>query len=259
MRTTLIALLTIAYASLASAAEYERRLVPIAVGLAPGAHGTLWTTRAVAVEETTNGVEIVGDISLDVPPGVGGSQPYHIALLTSDHEPPGAVLHVPKQFAPLIHVSARLLQHGPGAERQETPIPVVSEDEFVSHTIYFVPLTRRTNRRMHLRVYSLDVERATAAVRVRIQARLPNGWSFIYDTVHSLDVEQKTRTSIEGGEPLPLRPFAIELLLDSLLGDIPPDTELAVSVLPADEGLRIWGIVSETDNTTQNIRLVFGQ
>lgn len=259
MRTILLALLTFAYAAPALAAEYERRLIPVAVVFAPGSHGTLWTTRTKAVQELESGTEIVGDLTMDVPPWIGGSQPYTIFPSASEHEPPGALMHVRKDVAHAIHISARLLQHGPGAERQETPIPVVSEDEFVNRTLYFFPLARRTDRRMHLRVYSLDVERATAAVRVRIQARLPNGWSFIYDTVHSLDVEQKTRTSIEGGEPLPLRPFAIELLLDSLLGDIPPDTELAVSVLPADEGLRIWGIVSETDNTTQNIRLVFGQ
>jgi hypothetical protein len=259
MRTPLLVLLTFAYAATATAIEYERRLVPIAVGLAPGAYGTVWTTRAVAVEETVNGVEIVGDMSLDLPPGVGGSRPYNIGLLTTDHEPPGAILHVPKEFATRIHVSSVLMQHGAG-ERQEIAIPVVPEREFVDHTLYFAPLTRRTDRRLHLRVYSLDVERATAAVRVRIQAPvLLRSWTFIYDAVHPLDVEQKVTSSVENEDLLPLRPYAFEMLLDPLLADIPPDTPLAVSILPADEGLHIWGILSETDNATQRVRLTLPQ
>jgi hypothetical protein len=260
MRPLLIALLTFAYAALAPAAEYERRLVPVAVVMAPGAHGTLWTTRAKAVQELEEGTEIVGDLTLDVPPWIAGGQPYNVFPSSTDREPPGAIMHVRKDVAHAIHISARLLQHGPGREHEETAIPVVGEDEFVNHTLYFMPLTRRSDRRVHLRVYSLDVERATAAVRVRIQAPLPfRGWTFIYDTVHALDVHQKTRTPMEGGDPLPLRPYAIEMLLDPLVADLPPDTELAVSVVPADEGVRIWGIVSETDNTTQQIRLVFAQ
>jgi hypothetical protein len=259
MQTPLVALLILAYAALAPAAEYERRLIPIVVSLAPGAYGSVWRTRVTAVQELKDGAEIVGDMTLDVPPWLGGSQPYGVFPLLSDHEPPGAILHVRKDVAPAIHISARLEQRG-SSELEEFPIPVVAEDDFVNHTLYFMPLTRRTDRRMHLRVYSLDVERETAAVRVRIQARLPiAGWSFVYDEVHPLGVEQKTMTSIEGGEPLPLRPFAIEMLLDSLLAELPPDTELAVSVLPADEGLRIWGIVSETDNATHRVRLTLPQ
>lgn len=166
---------------------------------------------------------------------------------------------MPKQFADAIHISARLEQRG-SAQLQEIHIPVVREKEFEHRTFYFAPLVRRVTHRTHLRVYSLDVERATAAVRVRIQTPLRfAGWTFVYDEVHPLAVRQRTMTSQEGGEPLPLRPYALELLLDPLLEGITPDSELAVSIVPADEGLHIWGILSETDNTTQQVRLVFAQ
>ena len=98
---TLIALLTLATATLAAAAEYERRLIPVTV-LAPGGYGTFWWTRATAVQELGEGVEIIGDLTMDLPPGIGGSQPYNIFPPLSQDEPPGAILHVPKQFADAI-------------------------------------------------------------------------------------------------------------------------------------------------------------
>lgn len=255
---TLIALLTLASATLAGAAEYERRLIPVTVQ-APGGYGTFWSTRATAVQELEEGSEIIGDMTMDLPSGIGGSQPYRIFPPLSENEPPGAIMHVRKEFAHAIHISARLEQVG-SAQPQEIHIPVVREKEFEHRTLYFAPLVRRPTRRMHLRVYSLDVERPMAAVRVRIQTPLRlTGWTFVYDKVHALAVRQRTMTSQEGGDSLPLRPYALELLLDPLLADIAPDSEMAVSIVPVDEGLRIWGILSETDNTTQQVRLVFGQ
>lgn len=241
------------------AAEYQRRLVPVTVVGAPGAYGTRWTTRVIAVQELEDGTEIVGDMSLDIPPGLGGSQPYRVFPLPSENEPPGSILYVPKDFATLVHISAQVEQTGPTAN-EPAVLPVVSEEEFVGHTLYFPQLTKDSRERLHLRVYSLDLEHPIPAVRVRVQANLASpmtGWTFVYDEVHLLSALQKFTTSLEnGGGNFALRPLSSQLSLDHILTAVPEGADLAVSVMPASENLRIWAMLSETNNTTQRVRVL---
>jgi hypothetical protein len=51
------------------------------------------------------------------------------------------------------------------------------------------------------------------------------------------------------------RPLALEVPLDPILESIPEGALVAISVLPASEDLRIWAILSETNNTTQRVRI----
>jgi hypothetical protein len=68
-------------------------------------------------------------------------------------------------------------------------------------------------------------------------------------------VRQKEVSGLQDG-PFPGRPLALELALDPIFRAFPEGTELAVSIAPASAGLHIWGMVSETDNITQHVRIV---
>lgn len=240
----------------ASAADYERRLIPIAAGPTPGAFGTIWATNTKAVGESPTEIEIVGVLPTRIPPGYGHSYPGNVALPTSVNEPPGTILYIPSDGSGALHVSAEL------EERQitdvATPLPVVKEREFIAQTRYFLHLEKRAAVRLYLRVYSLDLSHPAPNVRIRIQANtLPssNPWIFVYDTVHTLSAQQKTMTDAAGMVTVPIRPLAIEVPLDALLGNVPEGVELAVSVVPVSPDLKIWAMVSETDNITQRVSL----
>ncbi|HEX2836062.1 MAG TPA: hypothetical protein VHW00_23860 [Thermoanaerobaculia bacterium] len=240
----------------AGAIDYERRLIPIAAGPTPGAFGTIWATNTMAVGESSTEIEIVGVLPTRIPPGYGHSYPGNVALPTSVNEPPGTILYIPGDASGALHISAEL------EERQltgtATQLPVVKEHEFLARTRYFLHLEKRAGARIHLRVYSLDLSHVAPNVRIRIQANtLPssNPWIFVYDSVHTLSAKQQTMTDVAGTITVAIRPLAIELPLDALLRDVPDGVELAVSVVPASEDLKIWAMVSETDNASQRVSL----
>jgi hypothetical protein len=238
--------------SLTAAEQYERRLIPVAVGLAPGAFGSTWSTR---VEAAHTGIHIVGDMD-NMPKSIGNFQPHGIFPLPSEQEPPGAILYVLKDVAELVHISARIVQTG-ASLHEETPIPVVREGDFAARTLYFLQLKNSADERVRLRVYSLDLDHPDPAVRVRVQATwlgALRGWTFVYDQVHQLDVRQKQ--TFFDGQIFFLRSLAAEISLDGILDTLPEDAQIAVSVLPASENLRIWAMLSETSNSTQRVRVV---
>jgi hypothetical protein len=255
MKHILIVFLAVTVCSAAFAAEgYERYLVPIAAAQ-HGAYGTFWYTRASAVHEGPEPIAIVGAEWVEIPINpYYNSTPHPLALLHTSHEPPGALLYVPVEFAAQVHILPRL-QRWEGLEIvDEIPIPVVGEGAFRDQTRYFGVLTKTAAERIHLRVYSLDLAHPAPHVRVRVQVIVPQkGWDFVYDEVHLLSAEQKF--VVYESQVFERRPLALELLLDPILEPFPEGSRVAVSVLPASEGLRIWAMLSETNNTTQHVRV----
>jgi hypothetical protein len=129
----------------------------------------------------------------------------------------------------------------------------VSEDEFVNGTRYFSNFRNSRNERVHLRVYSLDLERPDASVRIRVQADLPAGWTFIHDDEYKLDVKQRYTSLLGPDNLVEQRPLALEVLLDPILRDVPDNADIAVSVKPVND-LNVWAILSETNIGTNRVR-----
>jgi hypothetical protein len=232
---------------------YERRLIPITASNVPGPFGTKWSTLVWVVQEGEGGRLIGGPEYVGLPVGGGNSNPYGLSPPPTGNEPPGGIMYVPREAAALIHISARLYEHG-SLPAQEIPLPVVTEDEVVNQTRYFAGLANNSSERVHLRVYSLDLDRPNAAVQVRVQAQLSGGTRFIYDQEYPLQVQQRY-TSLFGREPFfPIRPLAVEVLLDPILRQAPDGVEIAVSVKPVDD-LRVWAVLSETNMVTQRVRV----
>lgn len=247
----------------ASAADFERRMIPVAAASTAGAHGTVWTTRATIVADVTQ-TEIIGLIAINVPPVYSRAFPNRVALPFTENEPPGTVLYIPRDDAPNVHFTATLMEHERSQDpwsappRQLIGLPVVRESDFVNRTIYFADLTKDVRSRRHLRVYSLDLDDDEPVVRVRMQAAFesdPNPWDVVAEAPHRLTAVQRFMTDYQGTVSLPVRPLALELDLDSLLAAVPDGAAIAVSVVPP-PGLRIWALVSETNNETQRVRLV---
>jgi hypothetical protein len=186
---------------------YERRLIPIAVSDLHGAFGSVWSTVVYVVQEGTGRV-IIGPDYVGLPIAFGNSLPHVLGPPPTQNEPPGSIFYVPKVAAEGIHISARLLQKGSDPP-EEVTIPVVSEDEFVNGTRYFSNFRNSRNERVHLRVYSLDLERPDASVRIRVQADLPAGWTFIHDDEYKLDVKQRYTSLLGPDNLVEQRPLAL--------------------------------------------------
>jgi len=249
-------LIAIAMATCLHAQEYERRLIPLAAGGTPGAFGTVWNTRVMAVGEGPL-TELVGFVITSVPPGVGSSQPQPLVVPRSVAEPPGTIAYVPAAASDRIHLTAVVEERS--GSHEEIPIPVVRESAFANETRYFLDLIRMPGKRLTLRVYSLDLAAQNPQVRVRIQVNVPpylHPWEFVYDQPYALSNQQRLMSDYQGTVSVPVRPLALELGLDSLLASVPEGAELAVSVVPVGE-LRIWSMLSETDSATQKASLRF--
>lgn len=241
--------------TLMEAQPFERRLIPLAAIGSQGAFGTVWSTYVISVGELAE-TEVIGFVVTSVPPVVGRSQPVSEVVPRSVDEPPGTIVYVPRAAAHAVHLTAVVRERSGSGE--EVVLPVVREDAFATRTAYFMGLTQTSSTRLTLRVYSLDLDAARAEVRVRIQANVPpylRPWEFVYDRVHVLSARQRLMSDWQGTVSVPIRPLALELGLDSLLPTIPEGAELAVSVVPAGE-LRIWSMLSETNVTTQRVKLL---
>jgi hypothetical protein len=253
-----------AVASPLAIADYERQLIPVTVVLARGTFDTVWLSRITAVYEGES-VTVVGPEYLGLVWNFGKSQPMPLFPLPSTNEPPGSIFYIPKTAVAQTHLSARIyrLDSRTNQTIEQLPMPVVPEAQFDAHTLYFSGLKNDSAERVHLRVYSLDLEHFDPRVRVRVQSSLPGGpppnssWAFRYDGVYWLSVEQKY-VEYEG-QFFPRRPLALELSLDRILSSIPAGSDLAISVVPLASDFRIWAMVSETNNVTQRVRLQLSQ
>jgi hypothetical protein len=223
--------------------------------------GTTWTTLLEGMNERGNilvrGLNYFGPTlapAADNP----WRGPQHF---TSPGEPPGSIIYVPQEHADAVHVTVALRQASPSAT-DHISIPVVRESEFSDSPLFFIGLRREKDERTHLRVYSLDLDKEAPAVRVQIIGRELGAFTPRYDAVVPLAVKQ----TISGWpQPLPVRPWAAELLLDPLLDQssvVPSDAEQSpyiVVVSPVTSGLRIWALLSETHNETQRVQVALPQ
>ncbi|HVS30328.1 MAG TPA: hypothetical protein VMS98_02635 [Thermoanaerobaculia bacterium] len=117
-----------------------------------------------------------------------------------------------------------------------------------------------------LRVYSLEIDRADAAVRITVAIRdddrIPHT-RVVTDVTVPLSARQRILTGIaDSGErgSLPIRPLAADLSLDGIVAAaLPPASQFTVTVTPLVDNLPIWAFVSETDNGTQRVQIVLPQ
>jgi hypothetical protein len=244
------------------AQEFERRLVPVTVRDVPGMFGTTWTTLLEGMNEHDNvlirGLNYFGPTLAPVA-DIPWVAPQHS---TSPGDPPGSIIYVPREHADAVHVAVTLRQAS-SSGTDHIPIPAIRESEFSDSPVFFTGLRREKNERTHLRIYSLDLDKEKAAVRVQVIGLGSSGyWSTRYDAVVPLGVKQ----TISGWpQPLPVRPWAAELLLDPLLdqsliassGNEP--VQYGVIVSPVTPALRIWALLSETHNETQRVQIALPQ
>lgn len=254
-----LCVLLFSLSSVAPAAEYERWLFPITVNRSNGLRASKWSTVVYGLH-TQDGILVRGfdydDGSTFAPPPtvLYFGSPY----FTDPGESPGHIVYIPKESVDHVHLTARLWQEGSGRVDQNS-LPVVREREFVSGTIYFLGMDKDPDERLMLRVYSLDLDRTDAAVRVRIVAPVDQfkKRETILDGVLALSAHQRMTSLF--GETFAVRPLAAELPLDGPMERAVSGGPILITVTPEVEGLRIWGFISETDNATNRVQIITPQ
>jgi len=172
-------------------------------------------------------------------------------------EYPGSILYVPQEHAGSVRMVDILRQSGTGNE-DEVALPIVPEREFSAGQRYFLGLRNDEDERSHLRVYSLDIEKAVLDIRVQILVQAQHSWIIGHDQITRLGLKQ--RTSLwPYTVPLPVRPWATEILLDPLMEGTGFAGPYVILVSPVTVDARIWAFVSETHNHTQRIQLIYAQ
>jgi hypothetical protein len=258
IRAVIVWTVFLSVSTLAFGAEYERWLLPLATNSQSGLLGSSWST-GVYGTHTGEGILVRGfDYRVPFFAPSEGMLYTPIPFFTEPGEPPGSILYVPKETVEHVHLTARLGQRGAG--RQDlTSLPVVPERNFVAGTLYFLGLDKQVDERLMLRVYSLDLDRSDAAVRVRIEAPVDEfpRRETIFDAEVPLVVRQRMTSLF--GEVFAVRPLAVEIPLDEPLQRAKGEGRIVITVAPAVQGLRIWGFISETDNATNRVQLITPQ
>ncbi|HET8773145.1 MAG TPA: hypothetical protein VFP80_05120 [Thermoanaerobaculia bacterium] len=263
MRRTLLPLLVLglfAESGQGQTPGYTRFLVPVFGSGIPGAYGTLWRSetwlRYAGLEEMSiapgafcRGAEctIDGWVAPNLPaiPFEGPQGPLEPAIL----------VHVETQHAAAVTFESRLRELSRSADSAGTEVPVIREDRMSSGPLYLLNVPMKTPSRYMLRLYGLpDVAEREVEIRYFRQPST-SGPNIDLDLV-LLRVDRVALRSRESFLPWNFYPALAEIGSLELFPELAAEDAIWIEVVPLSAGLRIWAMLSITNNTTQQVTLV---
>jgi hypothetical protein len=251
-------LITTVVALNATAQQVTKRvLVPVTSAALPGANGSVWETRIWVSNRGTRSAVIspaacLGPIlcgsglplnSTDLPARFIAAANIATGLLAQITTLPGAD----------VVLSARLRDLSHANDSAGTALPIVPEEEFTDRPLTLIDVPTLYTGRTMLRVYALPEAPEPREVEVRYY-RIPEPGDELRVLLRTdrlrLDVPARQHVA-----PEYLAAYgqigAIEFLPELFLGQ-----STWIEVVPVTPGLRIWALVSVTNNTTQQVTLV---
>jgi hypothetical protein len=213
--------------------EFERILLPLSVGGAAGAYGTVWSTELWYRNNSTRPMIIFPVAVSDYVTTVGRTSFLPVGWAPA--AAPGQFLFVSRDGADQVQFDLRLFNLANPSAAWGTKLPVVREREFAdSASLINVPTG--TAFRSTLRIYGLADGSVVAPVDVRVYS-----------------YEEKLLTSkallLEG-----VPPYAAILSLADTFPEIRQVERVRIEVVSGQ--IKIWAFVSVTSNTTQDVSLV---
>lgn len=233
----------------------ETILLPLAFGGAvsdtvPGAYGTLWQGQTWMANTGSTTVFLneslcPAECRIGYEPGFVGrvAEPLWI------HPDRGVLLNPSVSEAAHLTFSARILELTRHAQPQGFQLPVIREGAFLTDPALFIGIPASGGVRAALRVY--DPRRAAGA-------------SFIVDALDSagkvLGTTVLTTTVSEAAAGEAIVPgFAMITDVAQYFG-LPSSTDFyELRVRPLNTGIEYWGMVSVTDNDTQQVLIITPQ
>ncbi len=249
-RVTLLIVLTLIAGSVY--AQTDRVLIPIYSVDLPGAYDSVWHTTL----DVYNGNLSMTGIDLRFFCSVGPCHPpalypgeTHSFIPTETDDNPGVIAHVQSPSDNVwFHLATRDLTKQ--AETFGTEIPVVRDKAFYDHPFYLFTVPTDPNFRVMLRLYELD-GRADVVVQIR---------ALSIETTQSYGSAQVTLTP-PTANVVPNKPsYAHVQILPALIPGIPTTgRSYALEIAPKTAGVRVWGFLTVTHNTTQHVTTITPQ
>lgn len=231
---------------------YERFLLPLYGPPAAGAYGSLWGVESWVHYAGTEDTDVVPRLTVctitctPFYPLLAGEGPVRIQAAYGGSS---LLLHVDRRVVSDFHFSSRVRDlsraDGRGAE-----VPVIHESRMYASPVYLLNVPLHAGSRNTLRVYALP-EIPDPVVEVRF-FRMPRPDADLVPDLRRVDrITLRTPPGVDGFQ---IRPSAS--VYDFQVPELQAEGTVWLEIVPLTPGLRIWAMVSVTDNTTQHVTLV---
>jgi hypothetical protein len=239
---------------------YTRFLIPVYTGEIPGAFGSRWQSRTWIHYSGTELAIIVPRAGcygiMCTPEGtLGPGEPSLPYQQLAGFPEPAILVHVESAYADDVTFATRVRDLTRLADTAGTAIPVVREDRMPAGPVYLldIPVDRRF--RQTLRLYALpEVENPEVTVRY---FRQPDASGFRIDLdIHLLRTDRVTLRRHAPGFPVNYYPALAEIGNIDLMPELAGEKTIWVEVAPVTAGLRIWALMSVTNNDTQQVTII---
>jgi hypothetical protein len=237
--------------------DYERVLLPLGLQKTPGANGSLWSVTAMARNAGDQISEflapfVTGGITTPTPPQHVGPGGTPVLNLSYSQIGDGVFFTVSKFAVNDFAFEERVADTSRIAQTAGTEIPVVRERDYRTKVV-LLDVPNDTRYRGMLRIYGFsdDIEH----VRVRIFTL--NGSDPLVDEVH--DTSGVIHHAAPPSAFPPPHPAYLQLPLTTWPAlALAGSNSLRIEVT-AENGAKLWGFVSITNNDTQQVTVVSPQ
>jgi hypothetical protein len=243
--------------------EYTRFLMPVYVNNTPGAYGSRWQSETwvrYSGIETMRMAPIPYDCAFEctllgpVEPNWPSLRLHHLTAY-----PESAILvHVEKEHASEVTFDTRIRDLSRAGRSAGTQIPVIREDLMSTGPLYLLNIPMEPTFRHTLRVYALpDVEMPEVEVRY---FRQPNpGGPGLDLNIYLLRVQRLTLRIPPPMGTWNIAPAVAEVGNIETFPELSGESTIWVEIVPLTPGLRAWGLISVTNNETQQVTIISPQ
>jgi hypothetical protein len=241
---------------------YTRFLIPVYVNDTPGAYGSLWRSETWVRYSGTETMRMAPRPyeCADCPIG-GAVEPDWPSLRVpylAGYPEPAILAHVESQHVSAVTFASRIRDLSRAGLSGGTQIPVVREDRMSLGALYLLNIPIEPRFRQTLRVYALpDVEQPEVEVRY---FRQPDGSGPGLDlNIYLLRAERVALRSRPSTAQFNLYPAIAEIGNVETFPELAGESAIWVEIVPITPGLRIWGLVSITNNENQQVTIISPQ
>lgn len=238
-----------------AASTYERILLPVYGPRVAGAYGSSWEVETwvhYSGPEPTEGVPRLAVCQITCPGPTWSFLPDEQPVrVETAYVGSSLLLYVDSTLADFFHVSSRVkeLSRGVGLG---TDIPVVRESQMGEAPLHLLNVPLNLASRATLRIYALP-EVLDPEVEVSY-FRMPDVPTEAPPVLRRTERVRLQR--FEATEGYLIHPSSATLTGLEWLPELADDAATWVVITPLTPGLRIWGIVSVTDNASQQVTLI---
>ncbi|HEX6097620.1 MAG TPA: hypothetical protein VF432_14930 [Thermoanaerobaculia bacterium] len=242
---------------------YTRFLLPVYVSRTPGGYGSLWRSETWLRYSGTETARITPEpfcFAIEctlwgtLEPGESSIPFQRLAGY-----PESAILvHVESNHASEVTFDTRVRDLSRSTRSAGTRIPVIREDHMSTGPVYLLNIPLEPAFRHTLRMYALpDVQEPEVEVRYFRQPD-PSGPRLDLN-IHLLRVQRVALRTPPPIEIWNLAPAFAEIGNIETFPELAGESTIWVEIVPLTAGMRTWGMISVTNNETQQVTIISPQ